>query len=191
MTARQILIGNAMPSRDENGRALPAQLKFNLPQTSTLAVVYADFSLTIPHAQPIISDDAGRWPAIWAEESTYFDVVWYRLDTGANIEAYANVRPLDDALLASATQSQAAADASAVSAAAAAASAAEAVATIADLGDFSDAVAAAEAAAVVAVDAEAAAAASAAAAAASAASIDSAEILTRARASAIAFASLL
>jgi hypothetical protein len=185
MTARQILIGNAMPSRDPNGRALPAYLKFFLPMTSTLAEVFTDSSLTVALAQPIVSDDAGRFVSVWADEETYFDVTWYRLDTGANIETYANVRSLDDAILLSASQSAASANASAASAAEAAASAAEAVATIAALGDFSDAVAAAEAAAVETEADKIAAASSAAAAAASAASIDADAILSKARGFAI------
>lgn len=185
MTARQIIVAGAMPARDANGRALPSKLRFYLPDTSTLAVVYSDSDLTVPLSQPIISDDAGRWPQLWAEESTYFDVVWSDLATDSNIAAYSDVRPLDDALSASADMAEAAADAAVVSAAEAAASAAEAVATIAELGDFSDAVAAAEAAAATA-DADAtAAAASAVAAAASAASIDSDAILSKARGFAI------
>lgn len=190
MTARQIIVAGAMPSRDANGRALPAKMRFYLPMTSTPAVVYTASDLATPLAWPIISDDAGRWPQIWAEESTYFDVVWSDLATDSNIAAYSNVRPLDDALLASADEAEAAADAAVVSAAEAAASAAEAVATIAELGDFSDAVAAAEAAATAADIDAAAAAASAAAAAASAAGIDSQNILVLARAYAIAAASL-
>lgn len=191
MVARQIIVAGAMPSRDANGRALPAKLRFYLPDTTTYAVVYADSDLTTSLSQPIVSDDAGRWPQVWAEEGTYFDVAWSDLATDSNIVTYADVRPLDDALAAGAVLADAAADAAAVSAASAAASAAEAVATIAELGDFSDAVSAAETAASTATTKAAEASASADAAAASAASINSDEILIRARATAIAFASLL
>lgn len=191
MTARQIIVAGAMPSRDANGRALPAKLRFYLPGTSTPAVVYSDEPMTVALAWPIISDDAGRWPQIWADEQTYFDVTWSDLATDSLIAGYSDIRPLSDALSASADEAEAAADAAVASAAEAAASAAEAVATIAALGDFSDAVADAEAAATAAQAAQVAAAASAAAAAASAAGIDSDAILSAARGFAICAAATL
>lgn len=191
MTARQIIVAGSMPARDANGRALPSKLRFYLPDTTTPAVVYSDSDLTVALAWPVVSDDAGRWPQIWAEENTYFDVVWSDLATDANIAAYSDVRPLDDALSASADIAADAADQAQEAADEAAATLVTIQATIADLGDFSEAVTAAEAAAVTAVAAEDAASASATAAAASAASIDSAEILTRALAKSIAVSSLL
>ena len=191
MTARQIIVAGAMPARDQNGRALPSKLRFYMPQTTTPAVVYADSDLTVPLAWPILSDDAGRYPQICADEETYFDVVWTDRATDSNIAAYSNIRPLADALSASADEADAAADAAQAAADAAAATLVQIAAEIADLGDFSDAAAAAEAAAVTATAGAVSASASASAAAASAASIDTAEILTRARAFAIAAASLL
>lgn len=190
MTARQIIVAGAMPSRDANGRSLPARLKFYLPDTSTPAVVYSDEGLTVPHDWPVQSDDAGRFPQIWAEENTYFDCVWTDRATDSNIYAFSDVRPLDDALAAGAVLADAAAEQAQAAADAAAASAAEAVATIAALGDFSDAVADSQAAAATAVAAKDDAAAYAAAAAASAASIDTQNLLVLARAHAIAAASL-
>ena len=191
MVARLIIVPGCMPSRDANGRALPAKLRFYLPDTATPAVVYADMGLSVPLAWPIVSDDAGRWAQIWAEESTYFDVTWSDLATDALIAGYSDVRPLDDALLASADVATDAAAAAEAAAAAAAATAVEIAATIAELGDFSDAVTEAETAAATAVAAQAAASASAAAAAASAASIDTQNLLVLARAQAIATSSLL
>jgi len=190
MSGRQILF-EATPSRDENGRNLPAKLRFFLPGTSIPTTVYADQGLTVPLSFPILSDSAGRFPQIWAEESKYFDVVWSDLANDAFIRSFSDVRPLDDAVLLSATQADAAANAAMASAAEAAATLVLIETQIADLGDFSDAVIAAEAAAVIATAASASAVASAAAAAASAASIDTDQIMTNSRAFAIAAASLL
>lgn len=190
MTARQLIVAGCMPSRDANGRALPSRLRFYLPTTSTPATVYADASLAVPLAWPIISDSAGRWPQIWAEEQTYFDVVWSDLANDAQIAAFSSIRPLSDAMQASVEEATAAADAAQAAADQAAATLVEIGETIADLGDISEAVAAAEAAAVTATAAEASASASAAAAAASAASIDTTRILVLARAYGIAAASL-
>jgi hypothetical protein len=180
-----------MPARDANGRALPSRLRFYMPQTTTPAEVYADSGLTTPLEWPIVSDSAGRWPAIWADEQTYFDVTWSDLATDSLIKGESNIRPLSDSMSASADIAAEAAIQAQEAADAAAASAAEAVSTIAELGDFSQAVTDSQAAAVTATTKAAEAVASAAAAAASAASVDTDEILIRARASAIAFASLL
>lgn len=187
MTANNIIVAGAMPSRDANGRALPAKLRFYLPSTTTPAVVYSDIDLTTPLAWPIVSDDAGRWPQIFADDATYFDVAWSDLATDANIKTLSDVRALDNNLSASADVATEAADQAQEAADDAAATLVTIAATIADLGDFSDAVADAEAAAA-AADVDAAdAAASAAASAASAGAIDQNLIFGRA----VAAASLL
>ena len=191
MTARQLIVAGAMPSRDANGRALPGKLRFYLPGTPTPAMVYADSGLTIPLAWPIISDSAGRFPQIWADEQTYFDVVWTDLANDANIAAFSDIRPLSDAMQASAHEANAAADAAQAAADQAAGTLVEVQETIAELGDFSDAVTASQAAAATATTKADEASASAAAAAASAASIDTSRVLVVARAHAIAASSLL
>jgi hypothetical protein len=116
MTARQIIVPGAMPSRDANGRSLPAKLRFYQPDTTTPATVYTSAALTTAHPFPINSDSGGRFPPIWAEEMLTFDVAWSRFDSDALVAGYAGVRPLSDALLASATASQSSADAAAASA---------------------------------------------------------------------------
>ena len=151
-----------MPSRDANGRAMPAQLKFYLPTSGGVpATVFQDSALTVPHTFPITSDAAGRWPQIWAEENTYFDVAWLSLATGAQIATFKDVRPLDDALAAGAVLADAAAEQAQAAADAAEQTYANTQAAVAELGDFSEAAATAAAAAVTAVaakdDAEAAA----------------------------------
>lgn len=188
MAARQIIVPGAMPARDANGRSLPSKLRFYQQDTSTPATVYTDATLATALAWPIISDDAGRWPQIWADEGSYFDVGWSDLATDSAIATYSDIRPLDDGILASTTLAEAAADAALLSAADAAATLVATEALVASLGDFSDDVTAAQAAAVTATAAQAAASASAAAAAASAASINSAAIISEARATALRLA---
>lgn len=107
MAARQIIVPGAMPSRDANGRALPALFRFYAPGTgSTPKTVYADAGLTFAHPFPLPSDAAGRFPPIWAEEEELFDVGWSDQVFDAMIATFENIQPLKDALLASATLAQ-------------------------------------------------------------------------------------
>lgn len=148
MAARQIIVPGAMPSRDENGRALPAFLRFYAPGTSTPKTVYTSNTLATPLAFPLPSDSAGRFPQIWAEEAEYFDVVWSDQVFDAPIgPGFSNIRPLDDALLASADIAQEAADA-------AEDARDDAQEIAANLGDLQGAVAAAEAAQLAAEEAQ-------------------------------------
>lgn len=112
MAARQIIVPGAMPSRDANGRSLPALLRFYAPGT-TLGVpkaTYEDEALTAPHDYPIASDAGGRWPQIWAEEGEFFDVAWSDQVHDGLIGSFTNIQPVKDALLASATLAQTAAE---------------------------------------------------------------------------------
>jgi len=176
MTARQIIVPGAMPSRDANGRALPAKLYFYQPDTTTPATVYTSSALSVAHSFPILSDSAGRFSPIWADDANSFDVVWTDLND-VRQAAYDDIEPLSSATLASATLAEAAADSAEASATSATASAASAAATLAateafveDFGDISAAVTAAQLAETNAETAETAAEAAAIAAAASAAS---------------------
>lgn len=146
MAARQIIVPGAMPSRDENGRALPAYLRFYLPGTTTPASVYTSDALTTAHPFPLPSDSTGRFAQIWADEVSTFDVAWSDQTHDALIAGYSDIQPLDDAVLASVGLAESAADA----AEAAAAQAQE----IADkFGDADGAATAAEAAQVAAEEA--------------------------------------
>lgn len=96
MTARRIYIPEAMPSRDANGRALPAFLRFYEP-TGTfdlLKPVYADDSLSVLLEQPVESNVLGQFPAIWADEDETFDAGWYSQSTGRTLGTYENVTPV-------------------------------------------------------------------------------------------------
>lgn len=110
MAARQVYVGGAMPSRDGNGRALPALLYFYEPDTaySTPATVYTTSALATAHDFPIESDAAGRFPQIWAEEAETFDVTWNAKVTGAQVRAFEDVSPLNDSVDASVALSEAA-----------------------------------------------------------------------------------
>lgn len=98
MTARQIFVAGAMPSRNANGRALPAKLRFYEPDTaySTPATVYTTSALDVAHEWPVLSDAAGRFPQIWADSAENFDVVWSDQVTDANIRAFSDIAPLSD-----------------------------------------------------------------------------------------------
>lgn len=123
MSARQIIVAGAMPSRDVNGRSLPGRLRFYLPGSGGVpATVYANSALTIGHPWPLLSDSAGRWPPIWAEETLYFDVAWSDLATDSNIATYRDIRPLYDYVGAASDLATSSASAAAASAAAALAS---------------------------------------------------------------------
>jgi hypothetical protein len=88
LTARQIIVPGAMPSRDRNGRALPGKLRFYSPDTTTPATVYTSSALSVAHSFPILSDSAGRWPAIWANSTDSFDVAWSDQTFDALIASY-------------------------------------------------------------------------------------------------------
>lgn len=167
MTARRVIVPGAMPSRDANGRALPAKLRFYQPNTaySTQATVYTTSALTVAHSWPLLSDSSGRFPAVWADDENTFDVAWSDQTFDRQIAAYADLSPLSDAVLASVDLADAAAEAAETAQAAAEAAQAGAEATADELGDLASAISAAEASASAAADSAEAAAASAEAAA--------------------------
>lgn len=76
MTAGLLVVPGAQPSRDRNGRAVQAELRFYAYQTTTPATVYTDEALTVPHAFPILSDSSGNFELIWADTSIEFTANW-------------------------------------------------------------------------------------------------------------------
>lgn len=126
MAARQVIVPGAMPSRDANGRSLPAKFRFYEVDTAltTPKTVYTASDLVTPHAFPLLSDSAGRWPQIWADEDDYFDVGWTDQLFDQTIATFRNVRPVDGAVLASVALAEAAAEEAKAAAYAAAGSAA-------------------------------------------------------------------
>lgn len=113
MAARQLIVPGAMPSRDGNGRALPAKLRFYAPGAafSTPAIVYTDDTLITAHPFPVLSDAAGRWPPMWADEASTFDVGWSDQVFDRTIRTFTDVTPANDAVLASVDLANAAAEA--------------------------------------------------------------------------------
>lgn len=124
----------AQPSRDANGRALPAKFRFYVPGAtlSTPKTVYTDDTLIVAHPFPILSDSAGRWPQMWADEAESFDVGWTDQVYDATIRVFTDVSPADDAVLASADIAEAAAAAAVIAQAGAEAAEAQAEAIVAD-----------------------------------------------------------
>jgi hypothetical protein len=110
MAARQIIVPGAMPSRDRNGRILPAKLRFYVRGTAfnTPAVIYTDDTLAVSHDFPILSDSAGRWPAMWAEETDVFDVAWSDQVSDRPLNQWTGLSPANDAVLASVELAEAA-----------------------------------------------------------------------------------
>lgn len=95
MTARRLYVPEAMPSRDANGRALLAKLKFYEPDSAldTLKAVYTDGTLTTAHNQPIMSNASGQFPAIYADSAELFDVGWYDQAFGRQLGVWENISP--------------------------------------------------------------------------------------------------
>jgi hypothetical protein len=94
MAAGQIIIPEAMPSRDTNGRAVSSRLYFYNPGTSIQAPVFTAPDLLTQLPQPVVADAGGRWPQIWADKTHAFTVSW----TGANgqlIKSYTGIVPAD------------------------------------------------------------------------------------------------
>ncbi|WP_091742929.1 hypothetical protein [Phenylobacterium immobile] len=96
MAARRIIVPGAMPSRDQNGRALPALLRFYATATNHTepATVYLDAAMSTPAPFPIESDAAGRFPSLWAEQTATFDVTWSDQIYDRQIGAFAAVTPI-------------------------------------------------------------------------------------------------
>lgn len=70
----------AQPSRDRNGGAVIAELRFYENETTIPKAVYADEALTVQLPFPVVSDDAGRFVAIWAAEDDPYTVNWATAD---------------------------------------------------------------------------------------------------------------
>lgn len=110
--AGRLVIPQYMPARDANGDAYPgAKLFVYLPNTTTLATIYADNNLSAPLSNPVIANSGGYFPAIWAANSTVFSVSLTD-SMGAPIVGYDGITVTMNADTAAAIIAQAAADAS-------------------------------------------------------------------------------
>lgn len=76
MAAGLLIFPGAQPSRSRDGGIIAAELRWYINETTTPAVVYQDQALSVPHAFPIVSDDFGRFPLIWADTGNSYSVNW-------------------------------------------------------------------------------------------------------------------
>lgn len=163
MAAGRLILPGMMPAEDGNGvRLAGAKLFFYDSGTTTLKAVYTSSSLTTQLANPVIANDVGVFPPIWADTAQFFTVVATEEDnTPIPGASWDGVSSSIDATLASVALSEAAqvaaeaaADSAASSAAAAAASAEQAEELVDGFGDLAGAIAAAQAAQAAAETAE-------------------------------------
>lgn len=88
MASGLLIFPGAQPSRSRSGSIISAELRWYLNETTTPAVVYTDEALTIPHPFPIVSDDAGRFPLIWADTADFFSVNWVTAAPDSQVQSY-------------------------------------------------------------------------------------------------------
>lgn len=75
MAAGRIIIPGWMPALDSDGTPIPnAQMYFYLNETTTLATVYTDMTLTVPLPNPVPANSSGQFPGIWADDANLFSV---------------------------------------------------------------------------------------------------------------------
>lgn len=92
MAAGLIIFPNYMPALDRNGRPYNGALAYFYDNHSTVPkTVYQDDGLTTPHTQPIETDSAGVFPAIYADASEYYTVA-IATPTGAPLQSYDSVQ---------------------------------------------------------------------------------------------------
>lgn len=73
MAAGRLLLPSWMPALDSDGNPIPnAKVFFYANLTTLLAPVFSDEALTTPLANPVEANASGRFPAIWADDSTLY-----------------------------------------------------------------------------------------------------------------------
>lgn len=142
MAAGRIYVPQYMPATNDAGDRLPAaKLYAYLDLTDELQATYTSSALTTQNANPVVADDVGMFPPIWANQATVFTIIITDADGVPVSPTYSGISGSIDGTLASVTLSEAAQAAAEVAQAAAEAAAA----------DLAAAVATAEAASAVAV----------------------------------------
>ena len=75
MAAGRIIVPSWMPAVDSDGVPIPnARMFFYENETTTLATIYADMTLTTPLTNPVEADSSGQFPGIWADDANLFSV---------------------------------------------------------------------------------------------------------------------
>lgn len=75
MAAGRIIVPSWMPAVDSDGVPIPnARMFFYQNETTTLATVYTDMTLTTPLPNPVEANSSGQFPGIWADDANLFSV---------------------------------------------------------------------------------------------------------------------
>lgn len=123
MAAGRLIVPGWMPAENASGdRIAGARLYIYENGTTTLAEVFTTSSLGTALANPVVADDAGGFPAIWADTTDTFTVA-VTDGSGAPLAAYDGVSPSIDATLASVALAESAKDSAVLAASSATASA--------------------------------------------------------------------
>jgi hypothetical protein len=132
MAAGRIIFPGLMPAVDQNGdRIAGAKAYFYENETTTPANVFTASALAVAHANPVVADSVGVWPAIWADTAEEYTVALTDADGVPIAPPWDGVSASIDATLASAAlaeSAQAAAEAAQAAAEAAKAAAEAALA---------------------------------------------------------------
>lgn len=75
-----LIFPGAQPSRNRNGGAVYAELRFYENETTTPKTVYTTSALNVALPFPVVSDDAGRFPPIWADDAQVYTANWATAD---------------------------------------------------------------------------------------------------------------
>lgn len=71
----QLFETSLQPAIDQNGRiASGAKMAFYLSGSSTLASTFADQSQLVPHTNPVVADNAGRFPPVFLDPNSDYRV---------------------------------------------------------------------------------------------------------------------
>lgn len=73
MAGGRLIIPGWARALDSDGAPVAAAVSLFDEGTADLASVYSDEALTVPLTNPILSNAAGRFPAIWADDSSAYD----------------------------------------------------------------------------------------------------------------------
>lgn len=93
MAAGLLIFPGAQPSRSRQGTVVSAELRWYENETTTPATVYTDAALTVPHQFPIVSDDAGRFPLIYADQADVFSCTWNTAAPDSQVQSYDFITP--------------------------------------------------------------------------------------------------
>lgn len=120
MAAGRLIIPGFMPATDRNGdRIAGAKLFWYADETTTLQDTFTTSELSVRHANPVVADDVGTFPPMWANTTATFSVAATDADdVPVPGVSYDGISPSVDATLASVALAESAADSAEAAAAA-------------------------------------------------------------------------